>query len=194
MFPLAYGTLFIIPSVMKTHLILATLMACGAGAMFAADGPDQGRFGTESVQGVYLLDEYPGVAKPVAVGGFSLDVDRTHWSIDGPQSPNGNYLGGFRSHTVNVSVSRVPSATGDTMSGEEVLQSYPVATSHGVRGVKVVYGHRENFLMQHISAIRYFFKNKEGQTICFEAAGIAASPNWYRANRLILDNLSFPRA
>jgi hypothetical protein len=175
---------------MKRLMIFTAALFAGAGMMFAENTPNDGVYGTEAVSGAYLLDEYPGVAKRVSIGGFELDVDRTHWGIDNPQGPDKSYLGGFRSHSVDISVSRLSSTT----TPGDVLESYPVSTSHGVHGTKVVLGQRVNFLVQHITAIRYIFTNRSGQTICFEARGIAPHPNWYRANKLILDSLSYPRA
>jgi hypothetical protein len=68
-----------------------------------------------------------------------------------------------------------------------------VFTSHAVRGVKAVYGGRPSLFSQNIRAIRYFFVNPEGKTICFEAYAKTSFPDWSDANNLVLSTLSLAK-
>ena len=59
-----------------------------------------------------------------------------------------------------------------------------VFTSHAIPGVKAVYGEKPSLFSQNIRAIRYFFVNPEGKTICFEAHAKSSHPDWSDANNV----------
>jgi hypothetical protein len=68
-----------------------------------------------------------------------------------------------------------------------------VFTSHAIRGLKAVCGGKPSLFTQNIRAIRYFFANPEGKTICFEAHAKTSHPDWSDANNLVLNTLSLAK-
>jgi hypothetical protein len=137
----------------------------------------------------------PSVDEYVSIGGFQLRVDRTKWGIDLNPSNHG-LLGRLQGDDVDINVIEISGPQSLNPIAEMAALTTTsthvkrVFTSHAIRGLKVVYGGKPSLFSQNIRAIRYFFVNPEGKTICFEAHAKTSHPDWFDANNLVLNTLS----
>ena len=150
---------------------------------------------------VVPLDDYSDVPidEYVNIGGFQLRVDQTKWGID--LTPNNHgLLGRLQGHNVDINVIEIPRLGSVNQIAENMASTKGssvhierVFTSHAIRGVKAVYGGKPSLFSQNVRAIRYFFVNPEGKTICFEAHAKTSHPDWSDANNLVLNTLSLAK-
>ena len=153
---------------------------------------------------VIPLDEYfdiptPSINEYISIGGFQLRVDQTKWGID--LTPNTHaLLGRLKGHDVDIDVTESPRLESLNKLAEDMASTKGssvhidrVFTSHAIPGVKAVYGEKPSLFSQNIRAIRYFFVNPEGKTICFEAHAKSSHPDWSDANSLVLNTLSLAK-
>jgi hypothetical protein len=138
----------------------------------------------------------PSVDEYVTIGGFQLRVDRTKWGID--LTPNNHgLLGRLQGDDVDINVVEIPRsqsldriAEKTAVPTDSTIHIKRVFTSHAIRGLKATYGGKPSRFSQNIRAIRYFFVNPAGKTICFEAQAKTSHPDWSHANYLVLNTLS----
>jgi hypothetical protein len=150
---------------------------------------------------VVPLDDYFDVPidEDVTIGGFQLRVDQTKWGID--LTPNNHgLLGRLQGNDVDINVIEIPRLESLKQIAENMASTKGssvhierVFTSHAIRGVKAVYGGKPSLFSQNVRAIRYFFVNPEGKTICFEAHAKTSHPDWSDANNLVLNTLSLAK-
>jgi hypothetical protein len=175
--------------------VAAALITLRLGSVFAQEYDEMN---------VVPLDDYfnvptPSIDEYVSIGGFQLRVDQTKWGI-GLTPNNHGLLGRIQGHDVHINVIEIPRLESLNQIAENMasptgssVQIERVFTSHAVRGVKAVYGGKPSLFSQNIRAIRYFFVNPEGKTICFEARAKTSHPDWSDANNLVLNKLSFAK-
>jgi hypothetical protein len=172
--------------------IAAALTTLTVGSVFAQEYDEMN---------VVPLDDYFDVPidEYVNIGGFQLRVDRTKWGID--LTPNNHgLLGRLQGHDLDIDVIEIPRSQSLNQIAENMASTKGssvhierVFTSHAIRGVKAVYGGKPSFFSQNIRAIRYFFVNPEGKTICFETHAKTSYPDWSDANNLVLNTLSLAK-
>lgn len=141
----------------------------------------------------------PSVDQYVDIGGFELKVDRTKWGLDLTRNNHG-FLGRLEGRDVDIDVLEIPrSRSGNQIAERAALATdssrhlQRVYTSHAVRGVKDVYRGKPFAFSQNIRAIRYFFVNSQGETICFAAHAKSAYPDWSDAIYLVQNTLSLAK-
>jgi hypothetical protein len=140
----------------------------------------------------------PAIIKTVQVGGFNLDVDRVETGVYLPNRAKGDFLGEFRGKAFDIKVLQLPKsneplekvAAESHSNAGSVVRVANVEGPQGVRGVRVEYGDKPNFFSSNIQAIRYFFVNPSGQTICFDARATKPFADWSIVNHLISDTIS----
>jgi hypothetical protein len=171
------------------------LTTLGVGSVFAQDYDEMNVIPSED----YFDVPTPPINEYVNMGGFQLRVDRTKWGIDLTPNTHG-LLGRLKGHDVDIDVIESPRLESLNQIAENMASTNGssvhiarVFTSHAIPGVKAVYGEKPSFFSQNIRAIRYFFVNPEGKTICFEAHAKSSHPDWSDANNLVLNTLSLAK-
>jgi hypothetical protein len=160
---------------------------CGGGARNVDLGGNIQRF------------EVPAVDKIVKVDGFTLKVNRVKWSIYTIPigiSQVGRPIAVLKDKNTTICVRRVaPNATlqrmASSFSPSSELRVEKVRTTFAVKGVKVIYCEKPNFLSQNIESVLYYFQEKSGRILCFEVYPTGKFANWADANNLILNTLQY---
>lgn len=137
--------------------------------------------------------ETPLVNESVCVDGFLLKVDRVKWSIQ--TRPASRVAAIFQDENTMIRALRLSSSQGflneltSIPATNSNLQLEKIRTTFAVPGIKAIYRGHGNLLSENIQLIRYYFKKRSGQILCFEVIPTGNFPNWSNANSLILDTL-----
>jgi len=143
----------------------------------------------------------PAVIETVKIGGFALQLDRVEMGYNIYRSPNSNVLGDFQGDAFNIKVTRVPNR-GQSLeqlalsmggAGDHVSVT-PVHASGGITGYRAEYGGKPNLFSKNIHAIRYFFVNQAGETICFDATATGPHTDWSVVKHFVNGTIAPARA
>jgi hypothetical protein len=171
-------------SLMTWCSLAASLLASGGGGGCGGGGMGSCGFGDSGP--IFPL---PRVEEDVKVGGIILRLDREKWGYSVFAAAKEGVLARFSTGDIEVTLRRVAPMRDDERaliqrlrSRADVLYVRSVATSGGLRGVKVSFG----LAPREQSAVRYFMAVSAKDWLCFEARPIGRTPQWQDASELIL--------
>jgi hypothetical protein len=135
----------------------------------------------------------PRVEEDVKVGGIILRLDREKWGYSVFAAAKEGVLARFSGEDIEVTLRRVLPMREDERSlaqrlrsRNDVLYVHSVATSGGLRGLKVGFGLRSGLAPHKQSTVRYFIAVPAQDWLCFEARPTGRIPQWQDASELIL--------
>jgi hypothetical protein len=144
----------------------------------------------------------PAIIETVKVGGFTLDMDRVETEFFMPRQAQGNFLGEFRGDGFNIRVSRISHsgqplekvATESNRNTGEIVKVANIGGYRGLHGIRVEYSGKPTLVSSNIHDIRYFFVNRSGETICFDAQSTKPFTDWSIVDHLISGTIAPARS
>jgi len=144
----------------------------------------------------------PAITETVKVGGFTLDMDRVETGFYIPRQAQGNFLGEFRGDDFDIRVFRIPHsgqplekvATESNRNTGDIVKVANIDGYRGVHGIRVEYCGKPTLVSSNIHAIRYFFVNPSGETICFDAQPTKPFTDWSIVDHLISGTITPARS
>jgi hypothetical protein len=144
----------------------------------------------------------PAIIETVKVGGFTLDMDRVETGFYMPRQAQGNFLGEFRGDGFDIRVFRIPHsgqllakvATESNRKTGDIVKVAEIGGYRGVHGIRVEYYGKPTFVSSNIHDIRYYFVNRSGETICFDAQSTKPSTDWSIVDHLISGTITPSRS
>lgn len=138
--------------------------------------------------------------------GFRIKVDVLAWN-DLIKDQPGGIVAMFRGRDLLLTVRRLGAPAPELLPVAEQVAGFPLSgssgrngpvtwrtirTRQGVEGIKIFKSVQRNFLWRQTLWIRYVFPNEEGQLYLFELTPDGKGPQWFRANRMMTNNLGWP--
>jgi hypothetical protein len=164
--------------------LAVSLLASGGGGGCGGGGMGSCGFGDSGP--IFPL---PRVEEDVTVGGIILRLDREKWGYSVFAAAKDGVLARFSTGDIEVTLRRVAPMRDDERalvqrlrSRADVLYVRSVATSGGLRGLKVGFG----LPPREQSAVRYFIAVPAKDWLRFEALPTGRTPQWQDASELIL--------
>ena len=185
---------------MKTICIL--FAACTIISLPAYSWDYTGNYENIPPEDEHYTNQTPAIIETVKVGGFTLDMDRVETGFYIPRQPQGNFLGEFRGDGFDIRVFRIPHsgqplekvATESNRNTGDIVKVANIGGYRGVHGIRVEYSGKPTLVSSNIHAIRYFFVNPSGETICFDAQPTKPFTDWSIVDHLISGTITPARS